>query len=256
MKKYCIFHNNDILLKTECDGSCHLPHDAQLMKSIPPSADAMTVEMPDDDTQYITYPTLVSHLPDSTYQWCDLRGSYYKLSATAYKTAGKCKELNHWNENTHYCGRCGSTMEFSSSISKKCTGCGHEVWPLLATAIIVLIHKGDQVLLVHARNFKRDFYGCVAGFVETGETLEEAVRREVKEETGIAIKNIRYFSSQPWPFPCGLMIGFNADYDAGEIKLQEEELEFGNWFGKDNLPNLPEKLSIARQLIDHWLDEQ
>ena len=96
----------------------------------------------------------------------------------------------------------------------------------------------------------------MAGFVETGETLEEAVRREVKEETGIAIKNIRYFSSQPWPFPCGLMIGFNADYDAGEIKLQEEELEFGNWFGKDNLPNLPEKLSIARQLIDHWLDEQ
>ena len=155
---------------------------------------------------------------------------------------------------------CGSheweILRVGADFRLKCTGCGHEVWPLLATAIIVLIHKGDQVLLVHARNFKRDFYGCVAGFVETGETLEEAVRREVKEETGIAIKNIRYFSSQPWPFPCGLMIGFNADYDAGEIKLQEEELEFGNWFGKDNLPNLPEKLSIARQLIDHWLDEQ
>ena len=90
--------------------------------------------------------------------------------------------------------------------------------------------------LVHARNFKTDFYGLVAGFVETGETLEEAVHREVKEETGIKIKNIRYFGSQPWPYPCGLMVGFNADYDGGDIHLQQSELSKGAWFTKDNLP--------------------
>lgn len=253
MKSYCIFHKNDILLRKESDGSYSLPCDSRIEKVLPPSADAMTVEQPEPGRQYITYPTIVHDLPGEDYTWCDLRESYYKLSAAAYKTAGKCKELTYWNDNNRYCSRCGSKMEFSSDISKKCTCCGREIWPLLATAIIVLVHKEDEVLLVHARNFRRDFYGCVAGFVETGETLEEAVRREVMEETGIAIKNIRYFSSQPWPYPCGLMIGFHADYDGGEIKLQYEELEFGNWFGKDNLPDLPEKLSIARQLIDHWL---
>ena len=104
------------------------------------------------------------------------------------------------------------------------------------------------------RNFKRNFFGLVAGFIETGETIEEAVRREVKEETGLTIENITYFGSQPWPYPLGLMIGFNADYVEGEIKLQYEELEKGQWFHRDHLPTLPEKLSIARRLIDAWLD--
>lgn len=144
-------------------------------------------------------------------------------------------------------------MRMDTDISKKCTQCGKEVWPQLAIAVIVLIHKGDEVLLVNARNFRTHFYGLVAGFVETGETLEEAVHREVKEETGIKITNLRYFSSQPWPYPCGLMVGFNADYVEGEIHLQRSELAKGAWFRKDNLPTIPEKLSIARKLIDAWL---
>ena len=124
----------------------------------------------------------------------------------------------------------------------------------MATAVIVLIHRGDEVLLVHAKNFKSDFYGLVAGFVETGETLEEAVHREVMEETGIKIKNVTYFSSQPWPYPSGLMVGFNADYVSGEVRLQQSELSKGDWFSKNNLPTIPEKLSIARMLIDAWLE--
>ena len=142
-----------------------------------------------------------------------------------------------------------------TAISKRCTQCGKEVWPQLATAVIVLIHRGDEVLLVHAKNFKSDFYGLVAGFVETGETLEEAVHREVMEETGIKIKNVTYFSSQPWPYPSGLMVGFNADYVSGELRLQRSELSKGGWFSKNNLPTIPEKLSIARMLIDAWLEK-
>ena len=142
-----------------------------------------------------------------------------------------------------------------TDISKKCTECGKEIWPQLATAVIVLIHKGDEVLLVRAKNFRTDFYGLVAGFVETGETLEEAVAREAFEETGVKITNIRYFGSQPWPYPCGLMVGFNADYVSGEIKLQEEEIAKGGWFHRNHLPEVPEKLSIARMLIDDWLKE-
>ena len=124
----------------------------------------------------------------------------------------------------------------------------------MATAVIALIHKGDEVLLVRGKNFRSNFFGLVAGFVETGETLEEAIAREALEETGIKIKNIRYFGSQPWPYPCGLMVGFNVDYESGTIHLQESELTKAGWFGRNNLPTIPEKLSIARMLIDDWLE--
>jgi NAD+ diphosphatase len=189
------------------------------------------------------------------FEMCGLRQSYYKLPKEDYLKAGKCQELLYWDQNTKFCGVCGGPMKFHTAISKRCENCGKEVWPQLATAVIVLVRKGDEVLLVHAKNFRTDFYGLVAGFVETGETLEEAVHREVMEETGLHIKNLRYFASQPWPYPCGLMVGFTADYDGGQIHLQRSELSKGAWFDKDHLPQIPEKLSIARQLIDYWLEQ-
>lgn len=190
------------------------------------------------------------------YEMCGLRQSYYKLSSEDYLKAGKCQELLYWDSNTKFCGVCGGPMHFDTPISKKCGQCGKEIWPQLATAVIVLVRRDKEILLVHAKNFRTDFYGLVAGFVETGETLEEAVHREVMEETGLHIKNLQYFSSQPWPYPCGLMVGFTAEYDSGKIHLQRSELSKGAWYDKDHLPQIPEKLSIARQLIDHWLKEQ
>jgi NAD+ diphosphatase len=147
-------------------------------------------------------------------------------------------------------------MHFDTAISKKCDHCGKELWPQLAPAVIVLIRKGHEVLLVHANNFRDGHYGLVAGFVETGETLEEAVYREVMEETGLHITNLRYFGSQPWPYPCGLMVGFTADYDSGKLHLQRTELSKGAWYDRHHLPHIPEKLSIARQLLDAWLEEE
>ena len=188
------------------------------------------------------------------YEMCGLRQSYYKLSEADYRLAGKCRELLYWDQSTKFCGVCGGTMHFDTPISKKCDQCGKEIWPLLAPAVIVLVRKGDEVLLVHANNFRDDHYGLVAGFVETGETLEEAVYREVMEETGLHITNLRYFGSQPWPYPCGLMVGFTADYDGGKIHLQRSELSKGAWFDRNHLPHIPEKLSIARQLLDSWLE--
>ena len=201
-----------------------------------------------------------------TYEMCGLRASYYKLPYELYLKAGKCQELLYWDYNTRFCGVCGAPMKMHTAISKRCTNCGKEIWPQVSPAVIVLIHrtvkggesgaegKEEEVLLVQARNFRTDFFGLVAGFVETGESLEEAVHREVMEETGLRITNLRYFGSQPWPYPCGIMVGFHADYVSGDIHLQREELKRGAWFRKDNLPTIPEKLSIARKLIDDWLE--
>lgn len=188
------------------------------------------------------------------YEMCDLRSSYNKLPEPLYLKAGKCEEILYWDDNNRYCGICGHKLRMNTDISKKCDNCGKEIWPQLSTAVIVLIHRGDEVLLVHAKNFRGDFFGLVAGFVETGETLEQAVIREVKEETSLDIKNIRYFASQPWPYPCGLMVGFYAEYAGGEITLQRSELTDGGWFKRDKLPQIPAKLSIARRLIDNWLN--
>ena len=145
-------------------------------------------------------------------------------------------------------------MEQQTPIMKKCPECGNEMYPPVSTAIIVLIRKGKEILLVHARNFRGTFHGLVAGFLETGETLEQCVEREVMEETGLRVKNITYFGSQPWPYPSGLMVGFIADYESGKIKLQADELSSGAFYSKDNLPEIPRKLSIARKLIDWWLE--
>jgi NAD+ diphosphatase len=108
--------------------------------------------------------------------------------------------------------------------------------------------------MVRARNFRGTYYGLVAGFLEAGETLEECVHREVMEETGIRIKNLKYFGSQPWPYPSGVMIGFTAEYESGDIKLQDEELCAGAFFDRDNLPEIPRKMSLARTLIDDWIN--
>ncbi len=190
------------------------------------------------------------------YTMIGLRASFDILIRSQYQKAGKAHELIYWDKNSHYCPVCGMPMTFNSAISKICNNCGKEIWPTVATAIIVLIQKEDQILLVHAKNFRGDYYGLVAGFVETGETLEECVEREVMEETGLKIKNIKYFASQAWPYPCGLMVGFTAEYESGEIKLQASELSAGNFFTKENMPNIPGKVSLARMLIDHWLEKQ
>lgn len=261
MRYYFIFCKTDLLLQKNADGTYTIPlgenpplklKEWQMIHNITPMGDGTEVKtiMIDNPAQTND---VAPEFADAEFEFCPLRKSFYKINIDLYNKAGKCQEILYWDHNTQFCGVCGSPLKFSTDISKRCPNCGKEVWPELSTAIIVLIHRGDEVLLVHARNFKGDFYGLVAGFVETGETLEEAVHREVMEETGITITNLRYFGSQPWPYPCGLMVGYNADYVEGDIHLQRSELSKGGWFTRNNLPTIPEKLSIARKLLDDWL---
>lgn len=189
------------------------------------------------------------------YNMVSLRSSFDVLEPDIYAMAGKAHEILYWDQNTKFCGVCGAPMKLHTDISKRCTQCGKEVWPHLATAIIVAItrNEGREILLVQSNKFKADYMGLVAGFVETGETLEQCVRREVMEETQISIKNIRYYDSQAWPYPSGLMVGFTAEYDCGELELQRSELNKGGWFSRNNMPAIPGEVSLARRLIDAWM---
>jgi len=154
-----------------------------------------------------------------------------------------------------YCPTCGSPLtDDLTEAAFKCTGCGKLLFPRIEPAVIVLVTKGNQILL--AKNKTRNtFYSCIAGFVEQGESLEQTVIREVKEETNLEITNVRYIASQSWPFPDQLMLGFFADYKEGTIKCQESELEDAQWFDIDNLPVIPKEGSIAFNLISHFIKD-
>lgn len=183
----------------------------------------------------------------------EIRPMYKKMPDEQFTMSGKGLQMIHWDEHSRFCPSCGtSTVPFLSN-AKKCPSCGYEIFPMIAPAAIVLVSKGDEILMVRARNFRSDNYGLVAGFLEVGETLEECVRRELREEVGIEIKDLTYFGSQPWPFPSGVMIGYTAEYLSGEITLQEDELTHGAFFHYNNLPKLPGKMSIARQMIDAFV---
>lgn len=189
-------------------------------------------------------------------EWVELRAAWERLGDKLWAKAARAQELANFRSGNAYCGVCGGKMEPESEISMKCSGCGREVWPQLSPAIVVLVMRsnGEEALLVHASNFRnRDVYALVAGFVETGETLEECVAREIKEETTLEVTDIRYAGSQSWPFPGQLMAGFTARYAGGELRLADGELSSAGWFRRDNPPKLPSEPSLSRRIIDRWI---
>jgi NAD+ diphosphatase len=195
--------------------------------------------------------------PPTEMRFEGLRQVYGLMGEMFFSLAGRALQIVDWDRTHQFCGRCGfKTRTHVTERAKECPQCGLLHFPRLAPAIIVLIQRDREVLLARARRFETPIYSTLAGFVEPGETLEEAVVREVKEESGIMVKNIRYFGSQPWPFPHSLMVGFTANYASGEITLSDGENVDVRWFNADNLPQLPGKLSIARKLIDWFVEKQ
>ncbi len=188
----------------------------------------------------------------------DLRVATKALDAGAWSAAALASQVLHWDRTNRFCGQCGSAMEQANprERAKRCVGCGHVAYPRVSPCIITLVHDGDRVLLTRQASWPAGRYGLVAGFVEAGETLEECVKREVMEETGVTVDEVAYQGSQPWPFPHQLMVGFFARYGGGEVALRDGELEDARWFALDALPQLPPRLSIARSLIELFLSQR
>ena len=185
----------------------------------------------------------------------DLRMLYGQVDEVTWTVAGRAVQLVAWERTHRYCGRCGTPTENApGERAKRCPACGLLAFPRLAPAVIVLVTRGDdEVLLARNVNFPMAMYSTIAGFVEPGETLEDAVRREVREEVGVELGDVRYFSSQPWPFPHSLMIGFVATWASGEIAIDEREIADARWFRVHDLPAIPPPMSIARRLIDSFV---
>jgi NAD+ diphosphatase len=183
-----------------------------------------------------------------------LMGLYGRVDDVRWTLAGRAVQLVEWDRTTRFCGRCGTPTEPApGERARRCPACGLLAFPRLAPAVIALIERGDEALLARGRAFPVPMYSCIAGFVEPGETMEQAVHREVREEVGVAIEDVRYVASQPWPFPHSLMVGFEATWTSGEIVIDETEIVDAQWYRRDALPMIPPGMSIARTLIDRWL---
>ncbi|MFW2368047.1 MAG: NAD(+) diphosphatase [Desulforhopalus sp.] len=207
------------------------------------STDCFVVELPD-----------TIHLPPSI-QPRKLRSLFGKMDDDLFTLAGRAMQVMHYHREHQFCGKCGTRMvNRETELAKICPECSFISFPRLSPAVIMSVIRGEEILLARAPRFPTGVYSTLAGFVEPGETLEEAVAREIREEVDIVVNNIRYVASQPWPFPHSIMIGFTADYESGEITVDGNEIEDAGWFSIDNLPQLPSKITIARLLIDNFIN--
>lgn len=191
-------------------------------------------------------------IPEMNY--IPLRALLGRLDDELFNAAGRSYQILYWNANHAFCGRCGSESSVKKDeLAKVCIKCGLTVYPRISPAVIVAVTKDDKLLLARAGRFRNKMFSVLAGFVEPGETFEQCIEREIYEEVNIKVHNMKYFGSQPWPFPDSIMVGFTAEYKSGELRPDGTEILEADWFSKEQIPEIPGKWSIARKLIDWFL---
>ncbi len=194
--------------------------------------------------------------PPAPFSVSGLRNLFGRFGDETFAVAGRATQIAAFLDTHRFCGRCATPTEHTrGERAITCPTCKLVQYPRVTPAVIVLVRRGDQALLARSGRFPLPFFSTLAGFVEAGESLEETIAREIREEVGVEVKNVRYFGSQPWPFPHQLMIGFTADHAAGEIAIDGEEIAEARWFDANELPLVPPTVSIARRLIDAWVSD-
>lgn len=197
----------------------------------------------------------IENVPDG-FSVRNLRTLFGALDEASFEAALRANHVIDWATTSRFCGRCGAaTVRVATERAMRCPTCELTAYPRIAPAIIVLVRRGKQALLARGARFPLPFFSTLAGFSEIGESLEQTLVREVFEEVGVRVGSPRYFGSQPWPFPHSLMVGFFAEWESGEIRIDPSEIVDAKWFDAHDLPQIPPRLSIARKLIDAWVSE-
>lgn len=190
------------------------------------------------------------------HHWQNLRHLMSLLDETHYEVSARALQILNWERDHQFCGRCGcATSSHTKEMAKHCDQCDLLFYPRLSPCVIMIVTRGDEILLAHNPLFPARYYSALAGFVEVGESIESALRREVFEEVGIKVGKLEYFGSQPWPFPGQIMIGFVAEYESGEIAVDGVEIEDANWYRFDDLPFVPPISTLSGQLIQHFVEQ-
>ncbi|MBC2581817.1 NAD(+) diphosphatase [Clostridium sp. DJ247] len=252
-KIYFVFNNNNLLVKSQDNNICFPnENDIRNLGLDICSLDFLTSK---GNQEFLFGETKQSLNKFNYMKFLSFRSLSGLIDESLYYLAGKAFHLINWDNTYKFCSRCGSiVVHKQDERAKACPKCNLVSYPKISPAVITAIIKENKLLLAHNTNFPNKMHSVIAGFVEPGETFEECVSREVFEETGIKVKNIKYFGSQPWPFPDSLMIAFICEYASGELKIDGIELDHASWYSADELPNIPVNGSIARKLIDWFVD--
>lgn len=250
---FILFHETQVLVRDDSLTWDHSQLDSQLFK------DADLILLEETNGSAIIVVNFQQDLSGSLgAEKHNLRSLLFLERDIGFPLAGRASQLLDWYGSHRYCGNCGgATAHHLSERALVCEACNKHYFPRINPCVIVLVIKGSQMLLARSSRVNSGFYSCLAGFMEIGETPEETVIREVKEEVAIDVENVRYIKSQSWPFPSQLMLGFLADYKAGEIVPAPEEIAEAHWYDVDDVPQVPSAdISVAGELIRYFVNQQ
>lgn len=248
--RFIVFYHSDVLVRDQQ----FLWEFSQLSPQLIDGADLIVLEE-GEESAIILVCSARDLSGDLKAEICSLRSLLFTEAGHRFSIVGKASQLVDWFISHRHCGCCGkATTPHPKDRAVVCEDCNKHYFPRINPCVIMLVVKGRQLLLARSARFKSGFFSCLAGFIEIGETPEQTVVREVKEEVGIDVVNIRYIKSQSWPFPSQLMLGFIADYKQGEIVPEVAEIAEAAWYDVDKLPNVPSpKISVAGELIQHFV---